>query len=57
MKWGLSHGQTFMDIKWIPDVCATLAVAAFWLSAAIVLLSIARLISASTTRAIEDMKK
>jgi hypothetical protein len=46
-----------MDIKWIPDVCATLAVAAFWLSAAIVLLSIARLISASTTRAIEDMKK
>jgi hypothetical protein len=46
-----------MDIKLIPDFFATLAVAAFWLSAAIILLSISRLISASTTRAIEDMKK
>ncbi|MFM2433003.1 MAG: hypothetical protein RLZZ511_4217 [Cyanobacteriota bacterium] len=45
-----------MDIRWLPDFCATLAMAAFWLSAAIVLLSIARLILALTTRAIDDLK-
>lgn len=57
MKWERSHGQTFMDIKMIPDFFATMAVAAFWLSAAIVLLSIARLIAASTDQAIRDLKK